>query len=120
MTLPFSFSLCCTKSERRMFIQLHWPRRNSASRAGSRLSSREGCAIWPSFVSTLAIMFPALGAVKLHGGALCPMCNARLGESLATMSAFEEHKEELERYEQMFGRDRGRLAVSLDRVTNAL
>src|SRR5215470_11640084 len=42
------------------------------------------------------------------------------GESLAAMSAFEEHKEELERYEQMFGRDRGRLAVSLDRVTNAL
>jgi len=36
------------------------------------------------------------------------------------MSAFEEHKEELERYEQMFGRDRGRLAVSLDRLTNAL
>jgi hypothetical protein len=36
------------------------------------------------------------------------------------MSAFDEHKEELERYEQMFGRDRGRLAVSLDRLTNAL
>lgn len=36
------------------------------------------------------------------------------------MSAFEEHKEELERYEQMFGRDRGRLAVTLDRLTNAL
>jgi hypothetical protein len=36
------------------------------------------------------------------------------------MSAFEEHQEELERYEQMFGRDRGRLAVSLDRLTNAL
>ena len=36
------------------------------------------------------------------------------------MSAFSEHKEELERYEQMFGRDRGRLAVSLDRLTNAL
>jgi len=36
------------------------------------------------------------------------------------MSAFEKHKEELERYEQMFGRDRGRLAVSLDRITNAL
>ena len=36
------------------------------------------------------------------------------------MSAFEEHREELERYEQMFGRDRGRLAVSLDRITNAL
>ena len=36
------------------------------------------------------------------------------------MSAFEEHREELERYEQMFGKDRGRLAVSLDRITNAL
>src|SRR6476660_4590165 len=36
------------------------------------------------------------------------------------MSAFEDHKEELEHYEQMFGRDRGRLAVSLDRLTNAL
>lgn len=36
------------------------------------------------------------------------------------MSAFEEHKEELEHYEQMLGRQRGRLAVSLDRLTNAL
>ena len=36
------------------------------------------------------------------------------------MSAFEEHREELERYEQMFGLERGRLAVSLDRITNAL
>jgi hypothetical protein len=35
-------------------------------------------------------------------------------------SAFDEHKKELEHYEQMFGRDRGRLAVSLDRITNAL
>jgi hypothetical protein len=36
------------------------------------------------------------------------------------MSAFQELKDELEHYEQMFGRDRGRLAVSLDRLTNAL
>jgi hypothetical protein len=36
------------------------------------------------------------------------------------MSSFEEHQEELEHYEQMFGRERGRLAVSLDRITNAL
>ena len=36
------------------------------------------------------------------------------------MSAFEEHKDELERAEQMYGRHRGRLAVSLDRMTNAL
>ena len=36
------------------------------------------------------------------------------------MNAFEEHKDELERFEQMYGRERGRLAVSLDRMTNAL
>jgi hypothetical protein len=36
------------------------------------------------------------------------------------MSAFEEYQEELEHSEQRFGRDRGRLAVSLDRITNAL
>jgi hypothetical protein len=36
------------------------------------------------------------------------------------MTAFEEHEEELERFEQMYGRERGRLAVSLDRMTNAL
>jgi len=36
------------------------------------------------------------------------------------MSAFEDHKDELEKFEQMFGRERGRLAVSLDRLTNAL
>ena len=35
-------------------------------------------------------------------------------------SAFQEHKDELEHSEQMFGRERGRLAVSLDRLTNAL
>ena len=36
------------------------------------------------------------------------------------MSAFEEYKAELEHFAQMFGRERGRLAVSLDRLTNAL
>lgn len=36
------------------------------------------------------------------------------------INAFEEHKEELERFEQMYGRERGRLAVCLDRMTNAL
>lgn len=36
------------------------------------------------------------------------------------MTAFEEYREELERCEQLYGRDRGRLAVSLDRITNAL
>ena len=36
------------------------------------------------------------------------------------MSAFSEYRDELEHYEQMFGRERGRLAVALDRLTNAL
>lgn len=36
------------------------------------------------------------------------------------MSAFKEYREELERAEQMYGRERGRLAISLDRITNAL
>ena len=36
------------------------------------------------------------------------------------MNAFDEHKDELEHFEQMYGRKRGRLAVSLDRMTNAL
>ena len=36
------------------------------------------------------------------------------------MNAFEEHKDELEHFERMYGRERGRLAVSLDRMTNAL
>ncbi len=36
------------------------------------------------------------------------------------MSAFEEHKAELEHYEQMMGPHRGRLAVTLDRITNAM
>ena len=36
------------------------------------------------------------------------------------MSAFQEFREELDRHEQMYGRDRGRLAVTLDRLTNAL
>jgi hypothetical protein len=36
------------------------------------------------------------------------------------MSVFEEHREELEHYETMMGATRGRLAVSLDMLTNAL
>jgi hypothetical protein len=36
------------------------------------------------------------------------------------MSAFNEHRDDLDHFEQRFGRDRGRLAVSLDRITNAL
>ena len=36
------------------------------------------------------------------------------------MPVFDEHKDELEHYETMMGPHRGRLAVSLDLLTNAL
>jgi len=64
-------------------------------------------------------------SVKFAGERLCPNVQpeeyCRKGQAgCEGMSAFHEHREELEHYEQMFGRDRGRLAVSLDRITNAL
>jgi len=39
---------------------------------------------------------------------------------MALMPVFDEHKDELEHYETMMGPHRGRLAVSLDLLTNAL
>ena len=36
------------------------------------------------------------------------------------MNVFDERKQELERYEFMMGRDRGRLAVALDVLTDSL
>jgi hypothetical protein len=68
------------------------------------------------------IMFRLRHAVKFGASRVCPICNSVRDafEGKTTMSAFQEHKEELEHYEQMFGRERGRLAVSLDRMTNAL
>lgn len=36
------------------------------------------------------------------------------------MSVYEERKDDLERFEFMMGRDRGRLAVTLDCITDAL
>ena len=35
-------------------------------------------------------------------------------------SAFDKHHDELEKHETMMGRDRGRLAVALDLLTDAL
>ena len=46
-------------------------------------------------------------------------CYASRGEN-EPMSAFNEYREDLERSEQMYGLERGRLAVSLDRTTNAM
>lgn len=39
---------------------------------------------------------------------------------LGQMSVYEERKEELEQFEFMMGRDRGRLAVTLDCITDAM
>ncbi len=36
------------------------------------------------------------------------------------MTVYEERKDDLERYEFMMGRERGRLAVTLDCITDAL
>ena len=36
------------------------------------------------------------------------------------MSVYQERKDDLERYEFMMGRERGRLAVTLDCITDAL
>jgi hypothetical protein len=86
-------------------------------------------------------MFRECDGVKFGECGVCPMCNSGAGRAAEvagielrrfrrrrvrivprgkTMSAFQEHREELEHYEQMFGKERGRLAVSLDRLTNAL
>ncbi len=51
---------------------------------------------------------------------LSPRAKQCSDEKDEQMSAFTEHKDELEHYEQMFGQERGRLAVGLDRLTNAL
>src|ERR1700675_2697111 len=89
-------------------------------------------------------MFRGNGRVKFAAVRLCPMRH-RLATRLSgriysdatrlrllgvpappraekdgLMSAFTEHQKELEHYEQMFGKERGRLAVGLDRLTNAL
>ncbi len=74
-------------------------------------------------------MVCAGGRVKFAAGLCARFATARGWSGLARelqaqirgmMNAFSEHREELERYEQMFGLERGRLAVSLDRLTNAL
>jgi hypothetical protein len=39
---------------------------------------------------------------------------------VALMSIYDERKEDLERFEFMMGPDRGRLAVTLDLITDAL
>jgi hypothetical protein len=74
-------------------------------------------------------MCRSAGAVKFRGGRLCPIEQAHFYRAAtggdrkqeeAPMSAFTDYKKELEHHEQMYGKERGRLAVGLDRLTNAL
>ncbi len=46
--------------------------------------------------------------------------NSLVGQWVICMSVYQERKDELERHEFMMGRDRGRLAVTLDCITDAL
>jgi hypothetical protein len=41
-------------------------------------------------------------------------------DNTSTMSVYQQHKEELEKFELMMGLERGRLAVALDLITDAL
>lgn len=43
-----------------------------------------------------------------------------LRDTESSMSIYRDRREELEKYEFMMGRERGRLAVSLDALTDAL
>ena len=45
---------------------------------------------------------------------------AAAAESADAMSAFDKHRDELEKHETMMGPSRGRLAVALDLLTDAL
>jgi hypothetical protein len=99
----------------------------------------------PRFVRQQRIIECPPAGVKAGGGARFLGCNSRApfpslrlalrlmsagetatvepvppGQGAEHMSVFDDHREELEHYETMMGRHRGRLAVSLDLVTNAL
>ena len=61
--------------------------------------------------------FPVRVLPRIAIAARTPTSYAAVG---GNMAAFDEHKEELEHYEQMMGAWRGRLAVTLDRLTEAM
>src|SRR5271165_5542961 len=49
-----------------------------------------------------------------------PLCSPRRRSYNLGMPVFDEKREELERYELMMGVPRGRLAVTLDTITDAM
>jgi hypothetical protein len=98
------------------------PKHDEGPDANKKSNWRHEVAVVRFFVAS-ADYVPRTRWGKVCYKAGVPDVQLRLGEpkkGKRTMSAFEELKEELEHYEQMFGRNRGRLAVSLDRLTNAL
>jgi hypothetical protein len=68
----------------------------------------------------------AMTSCEFAGGKL-PSKRNKVGEGFRavcggerSMTAFDEHRDQLEHYETMMGPNRGRLAVTLDLLTNAL
>ena len=49
-----------------------------------------------------------------------PLCRTRLRSYNRSMPVFDEKQEELEHYETMMGVPRGRLAVTMDAITDAM
>jgi len=49
-----------------------------------------------------------------------PLCSAQLRSYNQRMPVFDEKQEELEHYETMMGVPRGRLAVTMDTITDAM
>src|ERR1700685_2032960 len=75
--------------------------------------------------SSSASRSPACGQMGMFMPPNCSQCRqyrarVRTCENWGSMSVYEERKDELERYEFMMGRDRGRLAVTLDCITDAM
>jgi len=50
----------------------------------------------------------------------CPLCSPHTGSYNRRMPVFDDKQEELEHYETMMGVPRGRLAVTMDMITDAM
>jgi hypothetical protein len=79
----------------------------------------------PAFFGGQPSAAPAANHTALTAKLRIPIQRANFKHSQTTvrsfpMPVFDEHKDELEHYETMMGPHRGRLAVSLDLLTNAL
>ncbi len=56
----------------------------------------------------------------MHFSTVALVAISSLHAKIGQMSVYEERKDDLDRYEFMLGREKGRLAVTLDCITDAL